>query len=181
MDDALLVRRLERVGDLPRDRQRFIERKPALGDPLGERRPFDQLHDERRGPVRLFEPVDAADVRMIQRGERLRFTLKSRDAFGIGDERLGQDLDRDLAIELRVARAIHLAHPACPERVANLIRAEPCASGQRHWGAFYAIGSWRPPQWLASKGFDPGSLQISDSGAFVWQEREFSDFSPPPR
>ena len=130
---------------------RFIERNRALGDPLGERRPFDQLEDERHCPVRLFEPVDAADVRMIQRGEHLRFALKSREAFGIGDERLGQDLDRDRAIELRIARAIHLAHPACPERCANLIRAEPCASGQRHWGAFYAIGSRVPPREAVGK------------------------------
>ena len=30
MDDALLVRRFERLGDLPRDRQRFVERHRAL-------------------------------------------------------------------------------------------------------------------------------------------------------
>ena len=29
MDDALFVRRFERVGDLPRDRQRLVERQSA--------------------------------------------------------------------------------------------------------------------------------------------------------
>jgi hypothetical protein len=28
MDDPLLVRRLERVGDLPRDRERLVDRQP---------------------------------------------------------------------------------------------------------------------------------------------------------
>ena len=31
MDDAVLVRRLERIGDLPRDRQRFVERNRPRG------------------------------------------------------------------------------------------------------------------------------------------------------
>ena len=38
MDDALLVRRLERVGDLPRDRQRVVDRQRPRGDALGEGR-----------------------------------------------------------------------------------------------------------------------------------------------
>ena len=48
MDDALLVRRFERLGDLPRDRQRLVERNRPARDAVGERRPFDQLQDERR-------------------------------------------------------------------------------------------------------------------------------------
>ena len=47
VDDALLVRRFERLGDLFRDRQRFIEWNWPLRDPIGERRPLDQLQDER--------------------------------------------------------------------------------------------------------------------------------------
>ena len=39
MDDALLVRRFERVGDLPRDGQRLVERDRPARDALGERRP----------------------------------------------------------------------------------------------------------------------------------------------
>ena len=45
-------------------------------------------------------------------GERLRFAREPREPFGIAGERVGQDLDRDVAIELRIARAIHLAHAA---------------------------------------------------------------------
>ena len=58
MDDPLLVRRFERVGDLPGDRQRFVERERAACDPVGERRPLDQLEDQRVDAVRLFEAVD---------------------------------------------------------------------------------------------------------------------------
>ena len=51
MDDALLVRRFERLGDLPRDRQRLVERNRALRDAIGERRPLDQFQDERVLPT----------------------------------------------------------------------------------------------------------------------------------
>ena len=68
-----------------------------------------------RDAAAVLEAVDLRDVRMIQRGERLRFALEARQAVGVGRERLGQDLDRDVAIELRVARAIDLAHAACAD------------------------------------------------------------------
>ena len=46
------------------------------------------------------------DVGMIQRREGLRFALEAREAVGVVRERVGQDLDRDVAIQLacRVAR-----------------------------------------------------------------------------
>ena len=72
------------------------------------------------------------DVGMIQRGERLRFALEPRDPLGIGREQLGQDLDRDVAIELRVARAVDLAHPARAEGGENLVRSEASAGRKRH-------------------------------------------------
>ena len=77
------------------------------------------------------------DVRMIERGEHLRFALEARQALGVVRERVGQDLDRDVASELRVAGAIHLAHPA-PSRRVNLIRAEASSSGQSHAAVLFS-------------------------------------------
>src|SRR5262245_35478924 len=70
---------------------------------------------------------------MIERCEHLRFALEPGDAIGIGGERIGQDLDRDVASELRVARAIDLAHAARTERGHNLIRPE-----RRPWRHHFA-------------------------------------------
>ena len=55
--------------------------------------------------------------------------LKPREPLGVGGERLGQDLDRDVAIQLRVACAVDLAHAARAERGQDLVRAEACAGG----------------------------------------------------
>ena len=38
----------------------------------------------------------------------------TREPLGVAGERLGQDLHRDIAIELRIARTEYLAHPATP-------------------------------------------------------------------
>ena len=90
---------------------------------------LDQFHDERADAVRFFEAVDGGDVRMVQRGEHPGFALKPREPLRVGGEGLGQDLDRDVAIELRVARAIDLAHAAGAERRQDLVRAEAGAGG----------------------------------------------------
>ena len=70
---------------------------------------------------------------MIQRRERLRFALEAGEPLGVAGERVGQDLDRDVAIQLRVARAIDLAHAAGPKGGEDLVRAEANAGqeGQR--------------------------------------------------
>ena len=66
---------------------------------------------------------------MIRRVERLGLALKTGDALRVGDEGVGQDLDRHVAPEFRVAGAIHLAHAAGAERRQDLVRAKACAGG----------------------------------------------------
>ena len=70
------------VGDLLRDRERLVERDRSAGDAIGERRPFDQLQHQRAHTSGLFEAVDGADVRMVQRREDLRLALEARQAVG---------------------------------------------------------------------------------------------------
>ena len=66
MDDSLLVRRFKRLGDLLRDRQRLVDGNGPLRDPIGERRAFDQLHDQRVRAVGILEAMDLRDVGMIE-------------------------------------------------------------------------------------------------------------------
>ena len=80
---------------------------------------FDQFQDQRdrvgSGFSRTFpEAVDRADVGMIERRQHLRFAAEPREPLGIVRDIGQQDFQRDVAIELRSARAIHLAHPPAP-------------------------------------------------------------------
>jgi hypothetical protein len=49
---------------------------------------------------------------MIQCRDRLRLLLKTPEPLGIAGESHRQDLDRDLAVEPRIPRPIHLTHAA---------------------------------------------------------------------
>jgi hypothetical protein len=53
-------------------------------------------------------------------------TLKSREAIWVSRKRLGKDLDRDFALQPRVARAIH-SHAACADGGNDLVRPESSA------------------------------------------------------
>ena len=66
MNDPLLVRRLERLGNLPGDRQRIVDRDRATRDTLRQVLALDKLHHERANAATLLEPIDLRDVRMVQ-------------------------------------------------------------------------------------------------------------------
>ena len=139
MDDPALVRGFERVGDLRRDGQRFVEWNRPLRDPVRQGRPLDQLHHQRGLAVSAFKAVDGRDVRMIQRGEDFRFALEPRQSLAIGRHSVGEDLDGDLSLEIGVGGAIDLAHSAHADLRGNFVRAEASARGQCHCRGFYAI------------------------------------------
>ena len=69
---------------------------------------------------------------MIQRSQEVRLVLEAGHAVLVGGEGFRQDLDRYVAAELGVPRAVHLAHAARAERSADFVRAETCAGRQAH-------------------------------------------------
>ena len=113
-----------------RDRQRLVDRNRPARDALRQVLALDQLHHQRAHATALLEAVNVRDVRMVERGERLRFAREPRQPIRIAGERIGQDLQRDVAIELRVARAIDLAHAPGADDGEDLVRAEACAGSE---------------------------------------------------
>jgi hypothetical protein len=85
----------------------------------------------------------ATDVK--QRGEHLRLTREACQAFGIERKRVWQHLDGDVAIELRVARAIHLAHAAGAEGRDNFVGTETRARQHSHVRPIVTLGRPGPP------------------------------------
>jgi len=145
MDHSGLVRRFEGFGDLRGDGERFIERDAAVFlraccNQVRQRRTLDELQHQRSHPRRLFQPVDAADVGMVQRGQHFGFALEACEPVGVGGERLGQHLQRHVPVELGVAGLIHLAHAAFADLGGNLIHAEPGAGGECHGESVDYIG-----------------------------------------
>ena len=128
----MFVRGFQRLRDLLGDGEGFIDRDGPLRDAIPERRPLDQFHHQRDSARALFEAVNLRDVRMIERGKRSRFAIKSCQPFGILRDRLGQYFDRHVATEVGVRRPIHLPHSAFTNLGGDLIWTEAGAGLQGH-------------------------------------------------
>ncbi len=82
--------------------------------------------------VLFLDAVNRSDVGMIERRQHTRLALESGKAVGIGREGLRQDLERHIAPEPAVPRAIDLAHASRAKRGLDLVGAEAGAGGQAH-------------------------------------------------
>jgi hypothetical protein len=134
MDDALLVRGIQRIDNLCCEPNHVGQRqRSAPCDAVRQRFAVDQFEDQRDDRAllagRVFHAIDRADVGMGQCRERLRFALESRSPAGVGGEFGRQYFDRDFASQPSVVRAVDLAHAAGPQETAELVAANP--SGQR--------------------------------------------------
>ena len=90
-------------------------------------------------PPDSLQAVDRGDVRMIQRGERLR--LRAGSAPGARRRRRttsGSTLIATCALQVRVGGAIHLAHAAHADLGGDFVRAEARAwcQGQSGCGLY---------------------------------------------
>ncbi len=78
------------------------------------------------------EVEDRQDVLVRQGCHRLGLALEPRESVGVVGDRGRQNLDRHVAIELRVPRPIHLPHSTRAERREDLVRTEAGAWRKRH-------------------------------------------------
>ncbi len=132
VDDVGGVGRGERARDLDADlADRLDGERPRL-DAIAQRAVRGELDDEKRRSFVLAGVVDGKDVRMHDGADRARLAHEPLAHAELASRR--QDLDRDVATEHVVVRAVHGAHAAlaelagrteAPER-RQLVRARDC-------------------------------------------------------
>ena len=125
MHDALAMGLFQSVRDLDPVAERFLEWQGALLQSVGEGLPFEVLHHQEVHALLSSDVVKRADVRMVQTGDRARFTLEALSHGDVVGEMGRQHFDGDRPIEPRVLGAINLAHPAGSNRGEDLVGAEP--------------------------------------------------------
>ena len=91
---------------------------------LAQRLARQQLGDRVGDAVVGTEIVDGEDVRVIELGDGLGLALETREPIGVGGHRLRQHLDRHIAIEPLVVRAVDHAHPALADLLDDAVVAE---------------------------------------------------------
>src|SRR5690242_2463252 len=90
------------------------------------------------------ELVDGGDVRMVETARRLRLLLEAAQPVGIAREDRRKHLDRDVALQPRVARPVDLPHPARADRREDLVGAELCPCGERQVGGILTVSRFKP-------------------------------------
>jgi hypothetical protein len=68
---------------------------------------------------------DGEDVGVVEGGDGAGLALEPRESLRVGAHFLRKDLDRHLAPEAWIERAVDLAHPPGPEKPEDLVRPQP--------------------------------------------------------
>jgi hypothetical protein len=131
VNDPFLVRGGETLRDLPCDVDRLAHRERTIGETFTQRLALEQLHHRVDGGALSAEIVNGEDMRVRQGRHRLGLTLEARQRGRIGSECGRQDLDRHVAIEFGVVRAVDLPHTAGADGRTDLIRAKASAGRER--------------------------------------------------
>ena len=132
MHDPAAVRFIQRIRNLRPVPQYLLQRQGPFFEALRQRLAFDALHHQIIDPVLMPDVIQHADV-ADDSGWRW-FSLRARIAACGRDRRKlrRQNLYRHDAVQPRVPRAIHLAHPARAERCDDFVRAKFGAWSERH-------------------------------------------------
>jgi hypothetical protein len=109
------------------NRQGLSEWHGTPSDPLREIFTINEFEDQCSDAIGLIEAMNLRDVWMIERREHLRFATEPGETIDIVSDPRQQNLDRDVASQLRIAGAIDLSHAAGTQRPDNFIGAEACA------------------------------------------------------
>ena len=103
------------VGNLRGDVGDALRRQhDARVEDLAQRAPVEELHRDVRGVPGLADVVDRDDVRMVEAPGGLRFAEEAalvRLGLGVGQPEADR-LDRDQAVDQRIARLVHDTHGA---------------------------------------------------------------------
>ncbi len=119
MDDALGVGLLQSLGNLDRCAQGIV--RLCKGHFLPECAAVNILHHDEHLPPVVFNAVDRANMRMVQRGSRFCFLHESRFRFLVQRDVGRKKLQRDRSVEFRILGLVHNAHSAFAEFFKDLV------------------------------------------------------------
>jgi hypothetical protein len=91
---------------------------------LRQRAALEEAHGEEMAAVVLAHLVDGDDVRVVERGRRLRLVAEAMDGGLVGEPGAQDHLERHGAAEARVARLVDDAHAAAAELLEDLVVGE---------------------------------------------------------
>ncbi len=91
MEDAPLVRRLERFGDGKRELESSFQLEGAAREAFCQSLALDHLHHENGTPFVIQNVVESGDSGVIERSEEPGLVLQPRAPLGASRELIGKD------------------------------------------------------------------------------------------
>ena len=137
MRDPLVVRGCETGGDLARVLDGFTLRKCTSLQPPPQCLALEQFRHRVRGAMVRAQVENREDVGMREGGHGLGLPLEPREAVRVAREEVGEDFDRNITIQLRVARPIDLAHPPGADLVEDVVDTEARAAYEGQVAGLY--------------------------------------------
>ena len=128
--DPLAVGGVESVGDVQAEVQKLLGLKPPGEDAVLQCLPLQAFHDDEGLPLVLADVVDGADVGMIQGRGGLRLTLEALTGGRVAEVGLGEELQRDVAVEAGVLTLVDDAHASAAELLDHAVVRDGLAD---HW------------------------------------------------
>ncbi len=126
MNDAVIMRELQRITNLRQQRERHLLRHLATADDVHQIRAIHQLHDDvevvRSG---LTEINDADDVRVAELGHGLRLALKAGLEIVVPAQLTLHDLDRHRALQTDLLTFVHRPHAALAQETFHVVTRPP--------------------------------------------------------
>src|SRR5262249_53476769 len=92
VDDASRVRRVQRVGDFDAERERVLHVQWLSCDPCPQGHAVQEFHHDEGLTVLLRDLVYGANVRVVQRGSRLRLAAEARQGLWVFGDVVRQEL-----------------------------------------------------------------------------------------
>ena len=128
VDQAGSVGGREALTDGEEDLEDRRPRRRVSLEPGVEGEAVDELHRQVDLVLVRADVVDRDDVGVRELGHRLGLALEASAGVGVGRQ---QELERDLAIELRVVRGVDHPHPALADEVEDDVAADDLAGLER--------------------------------------------------
>ncbi len=116
VDDALVVRELERIANLGHNGQRLARAYATAGEQLSQVHPVHEFHDEEIQSIRPAKIMDGDDARVVELGQRLGFAGEPFGKRGVVSNSGGQNLERHDSVEFFLPGFIHRPHAAAADQ-----------------------------------------------------------------
>ncbi len=115
VDESARVCRVERSGSLLGDPDRTSRLQWAIAKQLLQVGAVDEPHGQVELAVDLAGVVDGDDVRMLERCREPRLAQEALAERAVRGELRREQLQRDVAVEREIVRAVDDAHPTAPD------------------------------------------------------------------